>query len=101
MSERKDKKATSLKFKFLPCTNYKPARVKVTQTNNGKSCTYCAPTVIDYSQVIEGILNQLSFDWIQIIDNTQNDYYQYVMLDGLNEIPDYIGKIREITRHIS
>lgn len=97
--ERKDKKATSLKFKFLPCTNYKPARTKVTQTNNNKSTVYCAPSSMDYFETMIGILNQLGCDWVQIIDNTQPDYYQFVMLDGLNEIPDYIAKIKEITRY--
>lgn len=95
---RKDKKVTSLKFKWLGATDYEPARMKITQTNTNKSMIYYYPVSMDCYQSIIGLLEQIGTDYLQIIDNTQNSYYQFAMLDGLNEIPDYIGKIKEMTK---
>jgi hypothetical protein len=71
---------TALKFKFLPATNNKNARYKITQTNSNKSIIvssnfYDKIPLEYFCNILESIdcINTFSL----IVDNTQNDYYLF------------------------
>jgi hypothetical protein len=77
---KRTQNTTGLKFKFLPATNNKNARYKITQTNSNKSI-YINSDFGDkipfeyFYNVLESIdcINTFSL----IVDNTQNDYYLF------------------------
>lgn len=77
---KRKQNTTILKFKFIPCTNTKPNRYKVIQTNSNKSIfinsSFGSLTPLEYfTNVLESIecINSYSL----VIDNTQNDYYLF------------------------
>ena len=68
---------TGIKVKFLPATNEKPNRLKITQTNFNKFVI-----VSNSEDVLEFICRVLENTeavrlFSLIVDNTQNDYYLF------------------------
>jgi len=68
---------TGLKIKFLPVTNTKGNRIKLTQTNDNKSVTISQPDNIEMLPYIFSVLDKLEevASYSLIVDNTQNDHY--------------------------
>lgn len=66
-----------LKVKFLPATNEKPHRLKITQMNFNKSVTVSnSDNVIEFiCGVLENTEEVRSFSLL--VDNTQNDFYLF------------------------
>ena len=68
---------TGIKVKFLPATNEKPNRLKITQMNFNKSIIVSnSEDVLEFiCRVLENTEEVSSFSLI--VDNTQNDYYLF------------------------
>lgn len=68
---------TGIKVKFLPATNEKPNRLKITQTNFDKSVIVAnSEDVLEFiCRVLENTEEVRLFSLI--VDNTQNDYYLF------------------------
>ena len=89
---KRKQNTTGLKFKFVPPTNNKDARYKVTQTNSNKSIyinSYLGSKTPyeHFCNVLETIDCISSFSLI--VDNTQNDYYLFsvdVSLDWFEDL---------------
>ena len=79
METKRQTNTTGLKVKFLPVTNTKPSRYKVTQTNNAKSviigADFNVPPIEHFVNILSGIKEVEKFSLI--VDNTQNDYYLF------------------------
>ena len=79
MENKRQDNCAGLKFKFLPVTNTRPSRYRVTQTNNGKSVIIGAdfniPPIEHFCNVLNGVEEIKSFSLI--VDNTQNEYYLF------------------------
>ena len=93
---KKTNNKTSLRIKFMPCTNTRGARLKITQLNSNKSC------FIGYSSMtwIQGILENLKeiTSFSQIVDNTQTKYFDFVVDTEGKNFPDLITLIKEVTK---
>ena len=92
------KNITALKIKFLAATNTKDARIKITQTNNKNSITLGASQNLQVLEYVDIIIKKLPFikNFAQIVDNTQTNYYTFVIISGLNYFPDYILEIENL-----
>ena len=68
---------TGLKIKFLPVTNTKGNRLKITQMNDNKSMTIPEPGNMEMLQYIFSILDKADEvnSYSLLVDNTQNNYY--------------------------
>jgi len=68
---------TGLKARFLPVTNTKGNRIRLTQTNDNKSVTISQPDNIEMLPYIFSILDKLEevASYSLLVDNTQNNYY--------------------------
>jgi hypothetical protein len=79
METKRQNNTTGLKVKFLPVTNTKPSRYKITQTNSGKSviigADFNVPPIEHFVNVLNGLEELRSFSLV--VDNTQNDYYLF------------------------
>lgn len=74
---KRQNNTAGLKVKFLPATNEKPNRLKITQTNFNKSVIVSnSENVLEFiCRVLENTEEVESFSLI--VDNTQNDYYLF------------------------
>lgn len=74
---KRQSNTTGIKVKFLPATNEKPNRLKITQTNFNKSVIVSnSENVLEFiCRVLENTEEVKSFSLI--VDNTQNDYYLF------------------------
>lgn len=91
------KNVTTLKVRFLGATNTKPARVSITQTNNNKRTlwTPASSSDLDNSQQVVELVESLGADEVlRVVDNTNSDFVQFVMIEGGKVFPDYINKIK-------
>ena len=79
METKRQNNTTGLKVKFLPVTNAKPSRYKITQTNSGKSviigADFNVPPIEHFVNILNGLEELRSFSLV--VDNTQNDYYLF------------------------
>ena len=68
---------TGLKIRFLPVTNTKGNRIRLTQMNDNKSIIISQPDNIEMLQYIFLILDQTDEvnAYSLLVDNTQQDYY--------------------------
>jgi len=77
MASKRKGNTTGIRVKFIPCTNTKPTRLKITQMNANKSVTISQPNnleLIDYvCLVLDGAREIESYSLL--VDNTQNDSY--------------------------
>jgi hypothetical protein len=68
---------TGLKVRFLPVTNTKGNRIRLTQTNDKKSVTISQPDNIEMLPYIFSVLDKLEevASYSLLVDNTQDNYY--------------------------
>ena len=68
---------TGLKVRFLPITNTKDNRIRLTQMNFNKSVIISQPNNLEMLQYIFSILDQTDEvnNYSLLVDNTQNNYY--------------------------
>lgn len=68
---------TGLKVRFLPVTNTKGNRIRLTQMNDNKSVIISQPDNMEMLQYIFLILDQTEEvnSYSLLVDNTQNNYY--------------------------
>lgn len=76
---KRTENTTGLKVQFIPCTNTKKDRFKITQTNNGKSIYISGnlekPIINTIGEVLDKCENVKNY--CLVIDNTQNKYYLF------------------------
>lgn len=74
---KRQNNTAGIKVKFLPATNEKPNRLKITQTNFNKSVIVSnSENVLEFiCRILENTEEVESFSLI--VDNTQNDYYLF------------------------
>jgi len=96
-SKRKNN-LTGLKVKFIPPTNDKGSFFKLTQTNNKKSCLIngCLDTepIGFFTNVLNRDKRIKSFNLM--IDNTQNQYYTFVIDVKNNEIHNILENFKNL-----
>lgn len=68
---------TGLKVRFLPVTNTKGNRIRLTQMNDNKSIIISQPDYMEMLQYIFSILDQTEEvnNYSLLVDSTQQDYY--------------------------
>lgn len=76
---------TGLKIQFIPCTNTKGDRYKLTQTNNNKSIFISGNLNCTIENLISNILEKIDLieSYSFLVDNTQDKYF-LVNLDFKN-----------------
>ena len=76
---------TGLKVRFLPVTNTKGNRIRLTQTNDNKSIIISQPDNMEMLTYIFSILDKTEEvnTYSLLVDNTQNNYY-IINIDFLN-----------------
>lgn len=94
---KRQNNTTALKVKFIPCTNTRPSKFKVTQLNTNKSIYIYDigdNTPIDFfTSKLEGINEVENFSLI--VDNSQNDYYLFnVNTKGAHSFPDLLKEFK-------
>ena len=76
---KRTQNTTGLKVQFIPCTNTKENRYKITQTNNGKSIHISGnlknPIIDTIGAVLDKCENVKTY--CLLVDNTQNTYYLF------------------------
>lgn len=87
-----------LKVKFLPATNEKPNRLRITQMNCGKSVTaYYNQTnnsILEFvCNVLEGTEQVENFSLV--VDNTQDDYYLFSVKFTGNEFINILSNFKK------
>ncbi len=68
---------TGLRIQFIPCTNTKGDRYKLTQTNNNKSVFINGNLNYNIQDVIANILEKIDLieSYSFLVDNTQDKYF--------------------------
>ena len=68
---------TGLKIQFIPCTNTKGDRYKLTQTNNNKSIFISGNLNCNVQDFISNILEKIDLieSYSFLVDNTQDKYF--------------------------
>ena len=100
METKRQINCTGIRVKFLGATNSKGSRLKFTQTNNNNSFIIGVDYRVYPLEQIEIILNKLDLEGFNmVIDNTQNDYYLFNIINSKNEIPNYIEQIKKLTKN--
>ena len=86
---------TGIKVKFLPATNEKPNRLKITQTNFNKSIivSNSGDTLEFICEVLENTEEVRSFSLL--IDNTQNDYYLFSVDFNNNSFENILNNFKK------
>ena len=86
---------TGIKVKFLPATNEKPNRLKITQTNFNKSIIVSNPEdVLEFiCRVLENTEEVRSFSLL--VDNTQNDYYLFSVDFNNNSFENILNNFKK------
>lgn len=97
MTTKRQENSTGLKFKFIPQTNTKPSRYKVTQTNNNKSIFIDAQFNVEplahFVNIIDKLEEVESFSLL--VDNTQNDYYLFILKTSGSSFEDLVSKLKD------
>ena len=86
---------TGIKVKFLPATNEKPNRLKITQTNFNKSIIVSNPgEVLEFiCRVLENTEEVRSFSLL--VGNTQNDYYLFSVDFNSNSFENILNNFKK------
>lgn len=84
-----------LKVKFLPATNEKPSRLKITQMNFNKSVIVSnSENVLEFiCRVLENTEEVKSFSLL--VDNTQNDYYLFSVDFNNNSFENILNNFKK------
>lgn len=77
MKTKRQTNTTGLKVRFLPVTNTKGNRIRLTQTNDNKSVIISQPDNMEMLTYIFSILDKTDEvnNYSLLVDNTQNNYY--------------------------
>lgn len=96
MKTKRQQNTTGLKFKFLPATNTKGSRYKITQTNNNKSIIISAQFEVTPLEHFENIINKLECveSFSLLVDNTQNDYYLFSLNTSGDSFGDIVNQLK-------
>ena len=99
MKTKRTTNVTALKFKFLPPTNTKGGRYKVTQTNTNESTIISAE--FGSKTPIEGIESILNThpeieNFSLLVDNTQSDSYYFVVNSSNFSFPDLLQQFKDL-----
>lgn len=86
---------TGIKVKFLPATNEKPNRLKITQMNFNKSIIVSnSGGVLEFiCKVLENTEEVGSFSLL--VDNTQNDYYLFSVDFNNNSFENILNNFKK------
>ena len=79
MESKRQTNTTGLKVSFIPATNTKGNRFRLTQTNNKKSIVINGDINLDLIYFMELILSQIEEinTFNLVVDNTQNKYHLF------------------------
>lgn len=77
MESKRKVNTMGLKVQFIPATNTKENRFKITQLNNNKSVVISGNMNLQILDFIELVLNSINEieNFSLVVDNTQNKYY--------------------------
>ena len=86
---------TGVKVKFLPATNEKPNRLKITQVNLNESIIVSNPgEALEFiCRVLENTEEVRSFSLL--VDNTQNDYYLFSVDFNSNSFENILDNFKK------
>jgi hypothetical protein len=89
-TQKRTQNTQGLKVKFLPATNNKGSRIKLTQTNNNKSKIFSQPGNLSPFEFIINFLenHELVTAYNLVVNNTQNDYYLFSIAPNENIFVD-------------
>lgn len=90
-----------LKVKYAGPTNTLGSRIIITQSNTVKKVTINFDYNYSVTEKIEKLLNQIGsvLHYNQIVDNTNTNYYLYVINSRCNHVlsfPDIIAEIKKL-----
>ena len=92
---KRQNNTAGLKVKFLPATNEKPNRLKITQTNFNKSViVYNSDNVIEFVCAILERIEQVE-NFSLVADNTQDDYYLFSLYFKGNEFINILSNFKK------